>query len=234
MTRIVASVHTIVIILLLAAPASHAVEWSFGVVGRLNSAESPYDWPEDFSWEFEDQRRVTFGAGAFVVYEFQDSGVFALESGVIYQRKGGHTDNEYTITGPDSPDPIATGTYRYTWELAYFSVPLLVRASFGTGSIRRYVKLGPEVSVLYWAEFTGEDLDNNGLPDSRDDIKHWLTDLDWGVTAAAGLEFPIGSICGFAEVGYTHGFTDIMDPADVEIDVTLYNRVLSLSAGVAF
>ena len=233
MTRIVAWAHVVVIVALLAPSSSCAGEWSFGVLGRLSSAESPYDWPEEFTWEFEDQRRATFGAGAFVVYEFADSGMWSLESGVIYQRKGGHTDQEYWISGPDSPEPMFTGTYRYTWELAYFSIPLLVRASFGTGSARPYVKLGPEVSVLYWAELTGEDLDDH-LGDSQENIKDWLTNLDWGVTAAAGLEFPIGGVSGFAEAGYTHGFTDIMDPADAVADVTLYNRVLSLTAGARF
>jgi hypothetical protein len=231
MTR---SVHTVVIVVLLMSATCYAGEWSFGVLGRLNSAESPYDWPEGFSWEFEDERRATFGAGAFVAYEFGDSGMWALESGVVYQRRGGYTDSEYVVTGPDSPEPIDTGTYRYTWELAYFSVPLVARASFGTGNVRPYAKLGPEVSKLYWAELTGEDLDCNGLPSSREDVKDWLTDLDWGATAAAGLEFPIGGSSGFVEIGYSHGFTDIMDPADVEIDVTLYNRVLSLTAGVGF
>jgi len=88
--------------------------------------------------------------------------------------------------------------------------------------------------VLYWAELEGEDLDDH-MEDSRENIEDWLTDLDWGVTAAAGLEFPIGGLSGFAEMGYTHGFTDIMDPkGDVIADVTLYNRVLSLTAGVEF
>ena len=106
MMRAVALVHAIAFIVLLAAATSYAGEWSFGVLGRLSSAESPYAWPEEFTWEFEDQRRVTFGAGAFVVYEFADSGMWSLESGIIYQRKGGHTDQEYWITGPDSPEPI--------------------------------------------------------------------------------------------------------------------------------
>ena len=238
--RCVIRISLLLAVVLLACGSAQAegLGVSVGVQAGLALAQSPYEFSE---WFDEDDLAHRFRAvpvgGVSVVVRLPGQDVLSLESGLFFQMKGGHTDQEYVFFDPDSPEPLRTGTYRYTWKLAYLTVPALARATFTWDPVKLYVKAGPELGIFLSGEMEGKDLSNNyiGFGDVyHEDLDDSLTPIDLGVLAAGGVEFPVGGASVYGEVSYSYGLTDVMDPPDAVFDVELRNRVLCFMAGVRF
>lgn len=103
----------------------------------------------------------------------------------------------------------------------YLEVPLLARIS-----IRRnlYAAVGPSMAFRLRARSRTSFGGSTEELDLKDDVE----DFDLGVVGAFGMQMGRWVFDG----RYTHGLSDI--DADTSDDVTLRNRVFSLSAGIRF
>lgn len=66
-----------------------------------------------------------------------------------------------------------------------------------------------------------------GPEDRASDIKDIMTSTELSLAIAAGIGFRIGERAAFAELGYSHGLTDVL-----ETDSTLRNRTAGLAVGI--
>ena len=162
----------------------------FGVKVGLNLANVSIDPdPEGFSFD-----AVTkFGAGGIMLYPLSE--VLDLQVEAMYLLKG--TKAEFDFFGTVS---------KLELNLAYLSVPVMVRYNLGSEDTSPYIVVGPEFGFLLSAKskFDGEE------EDAKDDFKS----LDLGLNIGAGVSMDMGTMPMFAEVRYSLGLSDIDDNDD--------------------
>jgi len=97
-----------------------------------------------------------------------------------------------------------TGFGQVDVTASYLELPVLLTYSFGTGSIRPYLMVGPTVGYLLSAKQEAE-----FIPEAAEDIKDRSEDIEFGVTGGLGVQFPLGAtLNGFVQGRYYHGLTD--------------------------
>jgi hypothetical protein len=223
--------------LLIAGPASSSAQTmklQLGVHLGVNLSRSPYDSPGlEGSDVATDKLRPGFGGGGTITLTFPGQERVSFETGLGYHARGGTT--EFRFEGQDSlGNPTNGGLHEYEWKLAYLTVPFALRVSLPVGSVGTYVKAGMEAAALVGAKRVERHpaQGDAGAYEIEADIGNWLTNGDIGLVVAVGTDVPVGRAFAFAEVGYTHGLTDVLDPQDAFQDATLHNRTISLTAGI--
>jgi opacity protein-like surface antigen len=182
----------------------------FGVLGGISYAKITFDpEPEDFELE-----RLTGPAGGLTI-EFPLSDNVLIDTRALYVRKGAKlTSSEF-------------GDAEFRIQIDYVSVPVLLKLK-GGGSVRPYVGVGPEVAFKVNAKTKL----TVGELSEEEDIDEDVKSTDFGIAAAAGLEFGEG-VAVFLEAGYVYGLTSIdenplADVADAK------NQTFLFMAGVRF
>ncbi|MCH7819811.1 MAG: PorT family protein [Candidatus Marinimicrobia bacterium] len=180
----------------------------FGVKVGLNLANLSID-PDTEGFSFDAVTK--FGAGGIMLYPLSE--VLDLQVEAMYLLKG--TKAEFDIFGT---------VFELELNLAYLSVPVMVRYNLGSEDTSPYIVVGPEFGFLLSAKskFDGEE----------EDIKDELKSIDLGFNVGAGVSMDMGTMPAFAEVRYSLGLSDIND--DPDDDDTIKTTGIQLFVGMMF
>ncbi len=155
---------------------------------------------------------VRFSPGIGFIGKYQFTDAFALKTGLEYQQKGRHFNEEDT---------------ELSNKLQYLNIPLKAefsageKAGFKNGQ-RILFAVGPYLSYLLDAE--------GKLNGVSFDLKEDTKDFDFGLAFEIGMEFPVFSEKALQiGVNYDMGFVEVY-----KSDPDLHNKMTSLSLGLLF
>lgn len=165
------------------------------------------------------------GFHAGVVGEIPFGDVFAVEPGLFLTTKGYKIDEkilDMTIKGNINP--------------MYIELPVNGKFSFDLGGVRIYLAAGPYVGYGIGGKYKTEMTNESGNKETEEQDIQWGSDeakddfknLDYGVTAGAGIEIS-GMTVGFS---YGYGLANISPYTHHGYIVN--NRVMGISAGYKF
>ena len=182
--------------------------------------------PEGFSTGM----RVGIIFGGVLFYGF--SPIVGLQVEPAYVQKGSKVEASITEEGMTIKEEA-------TLSGDYFDFPVLLKASFGDGTVKPYLLAGVSVAFLLGdvkleldkATIDGEDVTNLIPSDEREQtIKTKSTDfiLNFG----AGVTIPVSQVNIFIEGQYNLGLTDLNDEPDD--DMKIKSTGIQVKAGVLF
>jgi hypothetical protein len=179
--------------------------------------------------------RTGFLFGGVLFYSF--SPMLGLQVEPAYVQKGATVDQSFT-------EDEMTIKIEQTLTANYLDIPVLLKASFGNGTVKPYLLAGATVAVslgdatfeIDKATIDGQDVTSQIPNDEREEkVKVKSTDflLDFG----GGVLIPAGKVNIFIEAQYNLGLTDVNDepqsPGDDE-EVTIKTTGIQIKAGVLF
>jgi outer membrane protein W len=153
--------------------------------------------------------------GLFVRYDANSK--WAVSFGFINSPKGATYDGSST----DSTDTrIGTSTYKYTDNLNYFEIPLLVHYKFASDDsrIKPYVSLGFAAAVRYSGKtdldygFAGKIGTKDTSYSAKPNINNYYKrgNIDYGIVGGAGLTYSINEKLNVGlDARYTMGLVDL-------------------------
>ena len=97
---------------------------------------------------------------------------------------------------------------------SYLTIPIHARFDLSRGSVVPFLEVGPEVGFLLSAKASAEGPD---APDSDDDMKRFLDDLDLGIGFGGGIEIPAGSLRLGLGAGYSLGILNILQDESYDV-----------------
>lgn len=189
--------------------ASAQIEW--GPVAGLSLANLSGDDADGFD------SRTGFFAGAQVVWQRPGS-LLGFETGAVYIQKGAEASED----GVDG-----------ALELTYIDVPLLVRIAppLAGSSFTPAFGLGANLGFNIDCKLSGE-ADGVSADIDCDEAGLEVKSIDLGLTASAGVDFPVGTTMMLAPfVSYTFGLSSIDDSAE---DADVKNSVIKIGAALRF
>lgn len=156
---------------------------------------------------------------------------FGLDLGVTYEKHGG------TLTGDVFWGSLKIGSGQWEIDYRYLQIPVLLKITLPLmipGSV--FCAVGPELGILLESEQTWRtDQANPNFP--RTEKIDTLTEpFDFGLSAAAGYDIPIGWSLGVRlQVGYYYGFIDVNKKGNpVNSDANIYNRAIKYGISVYY
>lgn len=126
------------------------------------------------------------GGYAGLLFNYQFSKYFALETGLAYERKGAEFKTSFDSYGSGS------NVADFIFHFDYLTVPALIKAKFG-GKFCFLIEAGPYISILLkqtYIDNTNKNGDHDGLmvdPVTYSDKKNY----DLGFSGSLGLELAI-------------------------------------------
>ena len=163
----------------------------FGVKVGLNLANASVD-PEPEGVSFVAVTK--FGLGGIMIYPLSE--VLSLQVEAMYLLKGSKAEIDFFGE-----------VFDVKLNLAYLSVPVMVRYNLGSEDTSPYIVVGPEFGFLLSAKTKVGDEPEE---DAKDDFKS----LDLGLNIGAGVSMDMGATPMFGEVRYSLGLSDIDDNDD--------------------
>ncbi len=149
---------------------------------------------------------VAFGGGVFG--KITPSPTICIQPEVLFMQMG--TEEDF-----DNGEKV---------KLNYIEIPVLIKYVFPTeGSFEPNIFAGPAVSFLMSADYGDED------------IKDYITSVDFGLAFGAGADIAIGDGGGKVTFDgrYTLGLTNINDDVDSD-EFSIKNGVITFMVGYAF
>ncbi len=195
---------------------------SIGVKAGLNlSTMMVKDDDDTYSDDFK--LNPGFHAGVFAELPFGE--VFSLEPGLLITTKG------YRIE-----EDILDMTMKMNVNPMYIELPVNGKFAFDLGGVKLFLTAGPYVGYGIAGKWKMEMTNESGNKETTEEDILWGSDeaeddfknLDYGVTAGAGIEFS-GVIIGF---NYGYGLANISPHNDHGFIAN--NRVMGISAGYKF
>jgi hypothetical protein len=191
---------------------------------RIESYEE--DW-------IEDDFRLGYSVGGIFGVAFAETRALSLESGLLYQRRGGDSNLKYPMY--DMRGNVAGWhSTELNWKFTYLTIPIFARASLGGGRDGPYIKVGPELGILLSAKYERPGYPQFGEVDERveEDVETAITPIDISLFLGGGVNIPVGRTVMFVELGYSHGLRDVYEAEDAYEEEELRNRMIGLSVGV--
>jgi len=195
--------------LVFAASSVHAQNLSFGPTASFGHSWSSIDAPDGVDKMFH----PSYSVGGKLVYSFVSN--WGVSADVKFSSEG------FTV-GTDGDNKIVA-------RANYIRVPLQGIYFFGKygDAVRPKVSLGPSFGFLVGGQTRSFD---EGDEVAKVDSKDNMESFDFGVTAAAGVNFRIAPTVWLnTDIGYYHGFLDAFNT-----NVDAKNRNLALNVGVTF
>jgi len=134
----------------------------------------------------------------------------AVQPEILYTSRGAKVERN---------DVSLNGTLEY--RLQYLEFPVLLRASFPTGSkLRPYLLVGPSMAVNIYAksEFSGDTYNDETEEwetiDTKTDIDANYKGVDWGLVLGAGVDHRMGTGKIFFEARYIIGLSVVASYSD--------------------
>ena len=151
--------------------------------------------------------------------------ILELTPEILFSRRGWETEG--TVAGRD---------LSHEYGISYLEVPVLVRLAIPLGGvIAPKVMAGPHAALFIDgtrdANVSGPFLSGEGQTDiDSEDVN----DLQFGFTAAAGLDVELPAVVFTTDVRYVRNLTGVFDPDDEDIDDNVYHESWQLMLGVMF
>lgn len=183
----------------------------------------------------DDMNRVTKSYTSFLigaVAEIQINKYFSFQPELQYVRRG-FTINESTsfdLIGIDIP--IGANA---TTRIDYIEAPLLAKAKIGIGTTSFYGVIGPSIGYATSAKIQPKVtlLIDFNLPDMNIDLNQNIYNrTDFSGVFGVGLEHNLETGKLFADIRYSHSFTNIIN--DPIVDVSVKNSGVQFSLGYAY
>lgn len=200
-----------------------------GLQAGVNFADVSIDpIPEGIS--LETSMKTGFLFGGVVFYSF--SPILGLQLEPAYIQRGAKVDESYTEEG-------ITFKAEETLTADYIDVPLLLKASFGEGSVKPYLMAGASVAFqlgdveieIDKATLDGEDITDQ-IPSDLKKQKVESNSPDFLLNFGGGVLFPLGQVNIFIEGQYNLGLTNLNNEPDDDTEIK--NKGIQVKAGVLF
>ena len=209
------------VILLLAGTSLSQVQ--LGVQGGLNIADLKGEVTEGegAGLELETDNQTGLGFGAVLYIPISKTFGILMEPG--YLEKGANQKQEEADL---------------TWKANYLEMPVLLKAGFGSGSVRPYLMAGPSIGINLGSDLK---IGGGGLA-LKIDVKDLLTTTDFSLMFGGGVLFPFQSVNLYADVRYSLGLTDVFEGGTVTVlgldlpipDADIKTRGIQIMAGLLF
>lgn len=189
----------VMVLLLAVAPAFAVTPVKGGIKAGLSMATVTGDDIEGVS------SKMGLAAGAFVNIGI---GTLAVQPELLYVQKGAQDENNSD----------------YKWKIDYLEIPVLLKATFGTGSAKPNLFIGPALGILMSSKFT----DGTNEMDAKDGT----SGMDLGLAIGGGVDvskltFDIRYELGLSNINKApEGYTGEMP--------TTNNSTLMLMVGYSF
>ena len=173
-------------------------------------------------------------AGAEFDYRFDS--MWSLEMQGLYDQKG--TNEHYTSSSTELGTPI-TMNGAVEANFYYFEVPLLVKASFGTGGLQSYLFAGPSFGFFLSGNESDQSFGtSNGV--SQSVLKYstvsnsTVNSPDISLIGGGGIShsFSSGQLI-YLDAAYAFGLTNIAHTQSGD-NTTIKSRDIRLAAGILF
>ena len=222
MMKIVVTVTLLAVLIAAPVLAGQQKPMSFAIKGGINPAFQEL-LPDP---ESRDGMLMGFGGGATLGINLSSN--FALDTDLLYVRKGGRYKDVYR-DGNDLSDQDRV--FKSEIALDYFIINPEFRVAPSTTGPKPYLMAGPEFGFLMSAEWTYDSDLGKTTKDGKGDFKS----TDFGINFGGGLEIPAGGATSFFLEGrYSMGLTDIADHPLEEEGGTAKNRSVFGFAGIRF
>lgn len=152
--------------------------------------------------------------GAYLHFPLSDA--LAIRPELLFSLKGGSTVANIAGQGEASIDI----------ELAYIELPVLLRASFPTGSVRPVLFAGPALAIQIGCDFSFADLVRSTC--GQDSLPPLVRSWDFGLVGGAGIEKRLRRATIALEARYTVGTRSILEALELK------NRAFGLLLAVTF
>jgi hypothetical protein len=202
-----------------------------GLQAGVNFADVTLDPTQE---GFETSMKTGFLFGGMLFYSF--SPILGLQVEPAYVQKGAKVDLSLSEEGE-------TVQAEATLTANYIDIPVLLKASFGSGPVKPYLLAGASVAFLLGdveleldkATINGVDVTSMIPSDERKDtLKTKSTDfiLNFG----GGVIIPLGKVNIFIEGQYNLGLSDVNDetPEPGDVEPTIKTTGIQIKAGVMF
>jgi outer membrane protein with beta-barrel domain len=153
------------------------------------------------------------GAITGVYLQFPVRDFLAIRPELLFSLKGGRT--------------VATGLADIDIELAYLELPLLLRASIPTGSLRPVLFAGPSVAFQIGCDFTSTlPGDSTTRLTCGQDALTTVREWDFGLVGGGGVEMRLRRATIALEARYTAGTRSVLE--GIELKNRSFGLVLAL------
>lgn len=153
-------------------------------------------------------RKTGFVGGGFIRFGM---GAFNLQPEILSVSKGAE---------------LSEGGETASISLEYIEIPVMLQVPLSLGGLSPYIVGGPAIAFEIGCSFDTPQGDSDCDEDGDDGSRK---KTDFGVTAGAGLEFPLGPGALSFEGRYTWGLTNLNDDANDSFEIK--NRAAYLTAG---
>ena len=123
---------------------------------------------------FRDYGRATVGYSAALTFQYNISKIFSLRTNIAYERKGTVLHYSTSLNNDD---------IKTRMHYNYLTLPVLLRATFGSGKIKYFANAGPFLGYLLKQTFVTKYEDEKTTVDNTDRHEHF----DIGITTGVGL-----------------------------------------------
>ncbi|MFC2119793.1 porin family protein [Bacteroidota bacterium] len=178
----------------------------------------------------ETSMKTGFLIGGVLFYSF--SPMWGLQVEPAYVQKGAKADQSVTEEG-------MTLKVEQTLSAGYIDIPVLLKASFGSGSVKPYLLAGVTVAFLLGdaeleidkATVNGQDI-TSMIPSDERTQKLETKSTDFIASFGGGVLIPLSQVNIFIEAQYNLGLTDVNDEPDD--DMTIKTTGIQAKVGVLF
>ncbi|MBN3035122.1 MAG: PorT family protein [Bacteroidales bacterium] len=200
-------------------------QFTYGPKVGLNLANQSGDDVEDNSM------LIGFNAGLMGNYAINDMLSVQLEA--LYDAKGAKYE---TVNENNETEDVAM-------SLSYVSIPVMLKATFGSGDTKFFGEVGPQVGLLMGAKWDGEseydmvtgfDPITMTFTTEKVKVKDSYKSTDFGVTIGAGTLLPVGGMDLMIDARYTMGLGTISEEPEQGDTPDVKNGVISINFGLMF
>ncbi|MDP4231165.1 MAG: porin family protein [Bacteroidota bacterium] len=154
---------------------------------------------------------------------------FGVGAHVEYVQKGGSETSSFTFENQ-------TFSFSEDYIFSYLQIPILFKATIGSGSFKPLFFVGPELGFKLSAKLK---VTQNGQDTTLDAPDSAITSTNVGLLLGAGLTIAIDpTTTVFLTAGYDYGFTNLnfqYNPGSQDGgNVKVYTRDIRITAGILF
>lgn len=166
--------------------------------------------------------RTLYSVGLQLDYEFHE--VVSIAPELLFSRRGWHSEFDAGIASAESE-----------WRISYLELPLLVRIGLPLfDTVAPKLLLGPHAALFIDGQVDGDSQIFGFSGSDTDDISSDdVNDLQFGVTAGAGVDVNFDEFILTSDIRYMRNFTGIFETDDSDDD-NIYHTSWSLMIGVLY
>ena len=202
-----------------------------GLTGGVNFADINLTAPDGSDLLTTSITTPAFG----VTFDLELTNYLYLDAGLMYMQKG--AIQKATQSSPDA-----------SLRVNMLEVPVFLKATLGN-KVKPYIKAGPTFGLVLTSQGEAKQTEPGPGPSKtyKADYNDVLGSFEFGLCAAAGIDFKVGNNMLFIEARYSAGITDIYKGGTAEwksgdevikveqsADTKLTTKGIQVMVGIAF